>query len=271
MTYQLSSINTVLLPQFQSYTDQYGLITDNNLGNPSGNGILYTSYYAAGLSKKNQLDQEKVRLLQVFANNFMQPGLYCRNPSFPGDREAQDDGFGIMAADAFLNPNTRDFTKAILNYGKNTTCNGIDSLDTTHSTINKFLYWPLKIVGLGKIRYVWNNISPNTFSADSWLGRFLNFTATMEMATQTLVNPFLWLYWAFWILSMYIGAANNNDYLLKWCSAIAVEKHGFFTKTVCKLLYSRINKEYGSFSGLLSSYFNNPNNPLPAFLEGVTF
>lgn len=269
MPYQLSPINTTILTNFQQFSDQFGMITDNDQGITSGNGNLYTAYYIFGLYHKNLLDQEKQRLTQVYSNNFMKSGLYCRNSNFPGDREAHDDGFGIMAADAFLNPETRDMTKAIFDYGKNNDCNGIDSLDIDHPTLNKWLYYPLKIIGLGKIRYVWNNVSPNTFSASSWLGRFLNFRATMEMATKKIINPILWLYWTCWILSMYVTSNDNNAYSLKWCSAMAVEGHGPLTNFICKLLYKKIDKEYGSFSGLLESYFNNPNNPLISFLKNI--
>jgi len=269
MTYQLSSINTVLLPQFQPYTDQYGLITDNNLGNSTGNGNLYTAYYVFGLFYNNILDKEKQRLNQVYLNNFIKSGLYTRSPSFPGDRESQDDAFGIMFADALLNPETRDFTKAIYNYGETNDCDGIDPLDKS-TTTNKIAYYSLKVLGLGKIRQVWNNITPNTFSVSSWLGRFLNLKATMQMASKEPVNVFAWAYWALWIFSSYLSN-NNGAYCLKWCSAMAVEGYGPITNFICKIMYNKINKEYGSISGLMESYFANSNNPLIGFVDGIKF
>jgi hypothetical protein len=270
MTYPLTPINTVSQPQFQPYTDEFGMITNSNQGITSGNGNLYTAYYIFGLHFNKLLPQEQERLVQVYKNNFMEPGLLCRSPQFPGSRQTQDDYFGVVLADSFLNPETRDFTKQIFAYAQAGKCSGIDAQDTQNATWNKILYYPFKILGLGKVKYLFNNIAPGQFSLASWLGRFSNLSATLELASKRWPNPLQWIWWVSWILSSWVSNDNGGD-LLRWCSCMGVEGRGFIANFVCKLFYKKIDKKYGSLSGLMASYFTDPANPLPAFLANIKY
>ena len=118
MSYILEPINTVLLPQFQAWTDQYGMICNNSSGNSSDNGNLWTAHYVYGLIATNQMtDQEKQRILQVYANNFSESGMLCRTPQWPGNRQAQDDLYSVASIEALLTPNDRKMTRSIYEYG----------------------------------------------------------------------------------------------------------------------------------------------------------
>lgn len=271
-TYPLNSINTVQLPEFQDWTDQYGMIQDNPSGNSTGNGNLFTAHYVYGIvAKKLISDQEKARIIQVFLNNFIQSGLLCRVPSFPGDREAQDDIIGVMGAEALMCPNVEDrkLTKALYEYGK-ISANGID--ETDKSSKQSISYWAIRMLTLGRCRWVWNNISPGKFNIFSWLGRFPNLMATMQMSQRKLVNPFFWFYWAVTMLWLGFGFADKtyrDGYTLRMHSALACQGYGPVTNWICSRIGKAIQRDYGDVGGLISAYFNNPNHPLVQLLKGI--
>jgi hypothetical protein len=268
--YLPKEINTPLLPEFQAWTDVYGMIVDNPNGDTSGNGSLYTAHYVAGLAARALMTkQEKERLIQVYKNNMIIPGLFARAPSKLSDRQAHDDLFGIISADKILNPETRDFTKQIYNYGKNTYCNGVDELDHEQLLINVSTYnWLNRI--FGKVRWVWNNVNPGRFHLSSWLGRRPELIATMQMTLKEDVNPFFWLYWA-GIMLWTAYAPNKKDhdgYILKYHSALACEGYGLVTDWICKKLRLAVKRDFGDFGQLLGEYFNKPH-PLVKLLKDV--
>jgi len=272
-TYTLNSLNTVQLPEFQAWTDQYGMCQIDSSGTTSDNGNLFVAHYVFGLVKKNLLTpQERARILLVYRNNFMQSGLLTR---FPGDRrtEAQDDIFGLMGAEALMCPNPKDrvMTKQIYEYGRTANCHGLDPLaDTNLVKINKWLYWPLKIIGLGNLKWVWNTRSPNKFDSSEWLGRFGNLIATMQMAQGKLVNPFLWVWWAITMLLTYYKPNGDLDtYALNTHSANACQGYGWLTNWVCNKVRAAVKRDYGDFAGVMDAYLSHVPNPYHNLLTGV--
>ena len=268
MSYPLQPINMCLLPQFQTWTDQYGMITNNNQGLSTGNGNLFTSHYVYGLHTTNQLtSKEKTRILNVYGNNFSQSGILCRTPNFPGDRQAQDDIFGLMGAEALISPNLRALTRSIYEYGKKS-AQGIDSTEPAQGAQMR-AYWAIKILTLGRCRWVWNNIQPGKFDETSWLGRFPCLLAVMQMSLRERVNPFNWIWWT--ISSLY-GAwfgnsSNNNGDCLAMQGAIAVQGYGPASNWVCKQIHNGIKRKYGNAGVLMADYFDNPQHPLAQLLN----
>lgn len=272
MQYQLSLINTVLLPQFQNFTDEYGLIADSSIGDPSGNGILYTAHYAVGLVEKNLInEQEKDRIMNVFENCQRLPGLFMRSPVGQNNYEEQDDLYGLMGAEAKLFPlkSDRKLTQSIYNYGININADQLDNTQTDASkqTINK---WILRILNCipGKNRWVFNTQNPGTFDTDEWIGRMRNFVATVKMASGNNVSLFDWFYWA---ISMELTrySSNNNTWILASHSAWACEGFGPLTDWIIGRFQAKLTVKYGDFGKLLGTYFQNPNNPLIGLLDGV--
>jgi hypothetical protein len=270
MPYTPSPINTCQLTQFQAWTDQYGMITNNSSGNSTDNGNLYTAHYVYGLISTTQItDQEKQRILQVYANNFSYPGILCRTPNFPGNRQAQDDIFGLMGAEALLSPDSRSMTRSVYEYGLKS-ASGIDSteLDQWHQ---KFMYWLIRIVTLGRCRWVWNNIEPGTFDETSWLGRFPTLIVTMQMSLKEWVNPFFWSYWA--VSCMYnawFGSySDNNGDCQSIHAANAAQGYGPLTNFVCSQIHKGIKRKYGSAGVLMEDYFQNAQHPLCLLLNNV--
>lgn len=269
-SYPLTNQNTCQLSQFQPYTDQYGMVTNNPQGNSSDNGNLWTAHYAYGLVATKQISEiERQRILNVYAANFSQSGLLCRTPNFPGDRQAQDDMYGLMGAEALLSPNHRFMTRSVYEYGEKS-ASGIDSTETNQSTQKK-AFWAIKILTLGRCRWVWNNIQPGKFDETSWLGRFPAFLAVMQMSLKEHVNPFNWLVWAGASLySAWFGnSTDNNGDCLFLQSAIAVKGYGPLTDLVCGQIHKGIRHKYGSAGGLMADYFQNPTHPLVTLLNGL--
>lgn len=270
-SYVLNSTNTVQLPQFQPYTDQFGMMTINSSGDTTDNGNLFTAHYALGLVLNNLVTpEEKARINQVYANNFIQPGLSVRYPGST-DFESQDDMFGIMSVDAMFNPG-RPMTNALYQYGKTSTT-GVDPREPVVSTQreNFIAYWALKLLTF-RDRWVWNPVTPGKFSIYAWLGRQMHLIATMQMALRTTPNLIFWLYWAITMLQLVVfpNKSNIDSYTLKVHSAIAVQGYGFFSNLICKAVKYAVKRDWGNFGNTLGAYFNNANHPVVALFSNVS-
>ena len=271
MAYTLTPLNTPLLPQFQVWTDQYGMTTNDPNGDSTGNGNLYTAHYVYGLVSTNQInDSERQRILQVYANNFSQPGMLCRIPNFPGDRQAQDDIFGLAGAEALLSPNDRKMTRAVYSYGEHTEPRGIDPTEPFPGAQGR-VFLLIKALCFGKCRWVWNNINPGTFSETSWLGRFPALLAVLQMSLRYDVNPLFWIWWATTTLSTswFGNSTNNNGDCLILHGCIAAQGYGPLTNWICRQFHKGIRRKYGSAGVLMSDYFQNPLHPLCQLLKDV--
>lgn len=272
MSYDLTAINTVLLPEFQAWTDQWGLIQDNNQGITTGNGILYTAHYLYGLKQKKLLtDAELARIVAVFASCAVQPGLYKRAPQGKdGDFETHDDLLGIMGAEAAVYPDRsqRALTKALVGYGENIRANELDTTDTNATRLkqSKWALLAMKILMIPR-KYVWNNKNPGTFDVGAYLGYRRDVIATMKLATQKWMNPLDWLYWAcFMLLS---STKDNSGCVLRLHMASAAEGFGPLTNWVCDRARDKIFKAFPDFGQLLSAYFANPQHPLVNLLKDI--
>jgi hypothetical protein len=270
MAYPLTAINTCQLAQFQPWTDVYGMITNNPNGGSTGNGNLFTAHYVLGLVSTNQItDLEKQRILTVYSNNFSQSGILCRTPVWPGDRQAQDDIFGLMSSEAMISPDHRVLTRSIYNFGK-IPAEGIDSTEPFQGAQTR-VYWLIKILCFGRVKWVWNNIQPGKFDEASWLGRFPSLLAVMQMSLKEEVNPFFWLWWAVSCLSSawFGNSSNNNGDCLELHGAVASQGYGKLTNWVCKQIHKGIKRKYGSCGGLMQVYFQDPSHPLVALLANT--
>lgn len=292
--YELNDLNTVLLPEFQRVTDKYGMIQCD--GSTSDNGCLFTAHYVYGLIAKGLMTEaEKKRILRVYRNNFMEKGLLIRSPH-DHRSEAQDDAYGLMSVEAMLFPNPRDrlMTKEIYEYGRDMTAESVDTSskepfrgvpsfvtkvlrffgvkdeDMNRGWLNQKLFNVLKILGLGSVRWVWNQEKPRVFECGQWLGRFPQFIATMEMAQGKLVTPWRWLYWAGSMLALVYSSNPNNidSYTLRIHSAKACQNYGPITKKICDRVLAAVKRDHGDFGGVCAKYFG-ASHPLVKLLSGV--
>ena len=272
MTYPLLPINTVLLPEFQPYSDQYGLITDSAQGDPSGNGILFTGHYVVGLVEKNLInDQEKERILEVFESCQRLPGLFMRNPVGQTNYEAHDDLIGILGSEAKMIPNKKDrkLSQSIYNYGISVNADQLDQTeqDPSKQTQNQ---WVLRLLNLfpGRNRWVFNTKNPSTFHVNAWLGLRREVIATMAMGSGNEVSLFDWLYWATSMMLLK-DTSDNNAYILAMHSCWACEGYGLMTDWIVRHVQAKMKEKYGDFGKLLGTYYQDPNHPLIKLLDGV--
>ena len=274
--YELKEINTVSLPQFQNWTDEPGMMTDNDSGNSTGNGNLFMAHYVFGLYVNNMLiASEKARITQVYLNNMREPGLLNRLPGANDWRQAHDDMIGLMGADALMNPNRADraLTRMVYQYGKSVKTIGIDLTETSPQKVkqNTWGYRILKVLGLGNIKWVWNNVKPGLFDGSSWLGRRMEVIATMQMSVNKwLVNPIYYLYWAVSMLLLVYAPGDKSyrdGYTLRFHSALACEGFGPITNWICKKVRTAVARDYQDFGNLLGMYFAKPQHPIVAFCK----
>ena len=271
-SYKKTLINTVQLPEFQPWTDEYGMTLDNDKGDVGGNGNLLTAHYVVGLVKKGITSSEKERIIQVYKNNFRFPGVLMRAPSKPDDRNAHDDIIGLMGADASLNPDSKDrqLTRAVYEHGKNNYCDGIDETDKEKLSFNIKIYGWLNKLFLGKVRWTWNNVVSNKFHVSSWLQRRMEMMATMQMSLKERVNPIYWLYWA---AVMYGWAKSKkddheDDDILRFHMAVASQGYGFLTNYICRKVREKVVAD-GGLGLILGEYFEKPNHPLVNLLKDI--
>jgi len=271
-TYDLKWINSVQLPEFQAWTDEFGMTLDNDKGDVGGNGNLFTAHYVTGLVQNKLLgDNEKARLLKVYENNFRFPGVLMRAPSKPDDRNAHDDVVGLLSADAQMNPDPKDrkLARAVYEHGK-TPCTGIDETDQEKLATNKLVYMLLSKLFLGKVCWTWNNIAKDKFHVSSWLQRRMEVMATMQMCLREPVNVVYWLYWAAIMYGWARAAKDNeeNDDILRFHMAMACEGYGPLTDFICMKVREKIAKD-GGIGTILGEYFEKPNHPLVGLLKDI--
>ena len=273
MSYPLSPINTVLLPEFQAWTDEFGLVQDNDQEITTGNGILYTAHYLVGLKEKGLLTvQEQDRVMAVFHSCEVLPGVFKRAPARKdGDYQAHDDPIGIMGAEGKLFPNRKDrlLSQSIFEYGNNIRAEELDSTEQNPSkqAQNKWALWAIKLLQIPR-KYVWNNKNPGKFHVNAWLGLRIDVIATMKLATGKAICPLQWLYWAFYMLSVKKGSSHDS-FILRYHMILAAEGYGPLTDMVCKKTRAKIFEVFPDFGQLLSEYFNKPQHPLVKLLENV--
>jgi hypothetical protein len=278
--YVPSGLNIVSLPQFQDWTDENGMMTDNDQGWSTGNGMLFMAHYAFGLHATGQLTQDEMdRIIAVYKNCQREPGLYNRLPGANGWYQAHDDLIGLMGAESLIRPNRKDrvLTQEILDYGRKTPITGIDPTEPDPKKIKmmKWMYPTLKALSylnpfsFGKIRYVWNNVNPGTFQPSSWLGRRMEVIATMQMASGRFVNPIYWTYWAVNMLRVAAFKDKDHDgYTLRFHSALACEGYGPVTSWICRQVRKAVARDFGDLGQLLGRYFVKMHHPIVALCYG---
>lgn len=261
--YPLAPINTVLLPEFQDWTDKYGLTQDNAQQGTTGNGVLFTAHYVYGLVANGLMtDEEKSRLLSVFDSCVQPAGILMRTPDNGGGYQAHDDLVGLMSAEALMVPNKADrkITKKIYDYGKSANAHGIDPTepDPKKIAMHKWAYPLLKVLGLGKIWYNWNNVNPGTFHVSAWLQRRAEVIATMQMQQNRFyVNPVYWLWWAITMMSLVMkpNTEYRDGYTLRFHSALVCESFGPITAWICRKVRKVMVRDFGGFGQVLDAYF----------------
>lgn len=267
------NLTQCLIPSIQPNVDQFGMVQPDG-ADTSDNGILWTAYYVAGLQLKGLMtDDEKLRLNTVFGNNFIEPGLMQRYPTSP-DFEAQDDHCGILMADALMNSG-KLYAESIHSYGSNIQhCLKVDPRESNTSVLkqDKLLYMILNILFLGRIKWNYNPVSPNSFSIYSWLGRRMELCAQIEMTAKKPVNPLYWTYWALVMLSNTFSKPNISNSVadvLHYCSALSCEGYGPLTNLICKMFRRSVHKKFGDIGYMFGWSNQHPDHPLVKFLEGV--
>ena len=230
---------------FAKYMDSDGLLTptENPPPNSTGNGILYTAFMYMTYKQYGFLtDTDKTNYsktltaCQVNGN----PGLYNRAPG-KFDLEAPDDYIGLVASSA-TQWTDLPYATDVLNYGKSTSY-------------------------LGLIHYIYNNVSPGTFSIQAWYGRQPQLPA--HFAYSAGVTPAFWrqVWWALTIGTSGMKTPTDpNSWTLSWLLLSTAPTNSFISKTAAKIWYQRFSKAFpGGMKDVFSTYFQNPNHPLALY------
>lgn len=159
------------------YLDADGLVNPSPI-NPTdkgktGNGLLYTSIYYMLLKRRGDLTKEDVdsftktvnRCMVITYGGWPMAGLLLRSPT-KADLESADDYYGVCAATKSL-----DLVGAFYQYG----------LCTNY----------------GLFRWNYNNQKPDTFTLQTWFGRFPWLPAHIQWCAGVKPNILRRLAWAF--------------------------------------------------------------------------
>lgn len=255
---------------YKPYMDRWELVQpapdDGRPFGMSGNGLLYTSSYILALVDNSALtSQEKIRLLNVYQSCQVpnEIGLYHRTPTKVKDFNSFDDLLGVLLASKYLDDGF--MARRIYDRGQMIVSEVDESEGLDHPTVklSKKILPILKFLTFNKVKWNYNNVNPDKFRVNTWLGRRIDVIATIQMAAKKRVNPIYWTYWMFTMLSAYLQGekSDHNAFKLRYTSCRAIEGYGFFTDLTCRLFYARLRKVHGSLGELNVKYFNNPEHP----------
>lgn len=259
---------------FALYTDRFKMIqdkSDGQMGLTSGNGNLYTAHYILAALDNGYLDNKTKSLLKsVYASNERESGLMMRAPDNRNGHNAHDDLIGCATASRFIDDG--ELARRIINYGRIKYPSKVDTSEGPNhkkTKLNKRLYPIVWALSLGKIKWNWNNINPQTFHVSSWLFRRSDVIATLELVAYGKTSFFRMLY-----LIVMLGFvifenenSNHNSFILRYQMARAIEGKGPVCNFLSRLVRNRMVKYYGNFGNLIGAYFVNNAHPLYKWLQ----
>lgn len=246
-----------------------GLIHDST-GGISGNGLLYTAEWVLALSNLSLLSpSNRIKFVGAYNSHMRIEGLMMRTPSNAFGQEGPDDYFGVAAASKVLDHGT--LAKAILEYGKK----GATQFDLTPTERRdikkeKILFYTLKILGLGRIKYVFNNLDPSLFNARAWLGRFPHLIAHLKFAAG--ITP-TWFEYAYWCLAL-LKKEHAEDYdrwILPYLMTQTAKDRGLIARFVIGIWNKRATKAFGTVDKLFYAYFRDKDHPIIKLFSGQRF
>lgn len=248
--------------------DKYGLVT-NSEGGESGNDILYTAHYVAGLYLSGQVPNFSALDLAL-SQCEVTPGLYNRLQGRSNWYQSHDDYVGLVSMSSFFQ-DERYISHAIYEYGIKRS--GPPALGAGPQA----KFWTLaNALSLFRgPRWVYNNVNPGTYALSSWRGRRPEVVATIKMAIGKSPGLLGWLYWAGFMVRgiLCTDPADTNVFTLRWHMALATrDSKNPLTRWIGNRLRKQIKNVYGDAGQMLKWYFGKDNaveHPLVALLKGV--
>lgn len=258
--------------EFAPYLDEYGFIEPWTGGDSSGNGPLYTAQYVAALVKHKALlhvrMDEFFRMHHLYKSCELQPGLPMRTPKNEIGQESLDNVLALIYADTVLGTN---FSVRFLEYGKIFGATKIDP-SRVNQKYTKLVYNILSLFGLRKIKKVYNNENPGTFSLGAWFGRFPILTiAALYVSAHKKVNILYRVWYAGAIyLAARCGRKEHDGRVHTWLMIkIAGDKMGWLERKATEYWRKKLLEHFpDGIGGLLEDYFQDSQHPSVRYLRG---
>lgn len=242
---QFESIEAVITA-FAPWQDKWGMVTGSQPPGTSGNGLLFTAEYAAGMTSLQMNNSsgytvpwaEHVRLLHLYNSCEIQPGLYQRSPDNPRDQESFDDYYGIATYSRLYD----------------------------QARIERVKAWAKRESWLGLIhKNYWNNIVPDTWTFSSWLGRNPALMAVFSLSGIPTALSF-WERLSLCVAllsSLLYPATNTTSWALGWHLTLATQKQKGIVQLARKMWQMRFAQLFpGGLGELRANYYGNQNHPI---------
>jgi len=246
--------------------NKYGLVTNTENGQ-SGNDLLYTAHYVAGLALEGKLSRfERDKLINAIDKYEVRPGLFNRAPGGEGGQQAHDDYIGLVSICSFFFPEGRFLSRQIYNYGASTRVTQLEN----ETPKNKWVYRLARLLNPFGIKYVWNNVEPYRFNYPAWLAKRPEMLCTIQLSAHAWPGVFRLLYWfAFMFRGLFLkDKKDDNAFILRWHMALATRDSKIpFVPLIGLYFRAHLVKVWGGVGPLLHWNFGHNGHPLKDILE----
>lgn len=248
---------------YKLYMDKYGLVHPWT-HQTSENGLFYTGQYIAALDRHDCLTYEDKKSLEAtYRSCERYPGLLMRDPNHFTLQQGPDDHYATLYADYMLK---YGFAKRFLDYGRMYTPKGL-APDSGFWT--KAVYSILSCFGLRKVKYVYNNVDPETFSLKAFMGRFPALIATAKFVAGEKLSFFDKLAITIQLIGSAFALKKEHDLRTLMFFVVKMLKgQSFMIDKAIKIWIINLKTVFpGGMGELLEDYFQDSEHPSVIYLE----
>lgn len=253
-----------------AYKDQYGLTTLTP-GNSTQNGVLFSmEQLILGLANNDSAaDSRSAGLVSIFQSLEQKaPGLQQRTPdSFEYDSQ---DNYSARLAFSLINKDDQ-FGQRMYDYSESSKSEfiGYDSTSNESASrlaANKTEYPLARILGLGKIKYCYNQSHPREFCGLGWFQWALGLMALMDYSRRGWTTPLRFIGLTIsQMMGMFSSTSNLDARKLAYVVWYPLSKRNLYWKILYKIWCWKLMKDYPEgMKTVYEQYFQDPNNPIRA-------
>lgn len=269
---------TSIQDDYRPYQDRFGLVQDNNKGDVTGNGILYTAQAVIAFSDNYLLDeQQTLEFMYSIKCCEKSNGVLSRAPEGKDDQEGPDDYTGAALISKMLDDGAlaarivKRGRFGVYLFNEEYETDGeykIGPFKVSRRKVSKIVFNLLSLGGNRRIKFVLNNTNPGYFTLSSWFGRQPSLVAQLKIAAKESPSLLESLMLHIDLLSsIFTKKDDHGAWALNWCQVRLIEGTGRMHDLSARFWRKQFDKHWSSVGELLGAYFNNPDHPSAKWLR----